>query len=189
MTSNTDTTKVSYGSRGQTWAPEFISYMHLIVHHPNYAGMPDALKSDNKIQWEAPSNRSGGQFQFTHQKRRDWWEKKAKEIGIDTRTNQWISRVAKLIHPTGEKPCKRCGKTKTNCMHFFSNISLTNSPERNTVSGTGNCHFLAKLRLHALLPNSSIVFCLSGISLKKYLDLKFVSFIFCPIPKIPQLYP
>jgi Alw26I/Eco31I/Esp3I family type II restriction endonuclease len=111
MTSNTDTTKVSYGSRGQTWAPEFISYMHLIVHHPNYAGMPDALKSDNKIQWEAPSNRSGGQFQFTHQKRRDWWEKKAKEIGIDTRTNQWISRVAKLIHPTGEKPCKRCGKT------------------------------------------------------------------------------
>ena len=52
-----------YGSRGQTWAPEFVTYMKYIVTHPAYADMPDAVKEDGKIQWEAPSNRSGGKSQ------------------------------------------------------------------------------------------------------------------------------
>ncbi len=99
-----------YGSRGQSWAPEFVAYMVEIVTHPNYREMPDAIKDDGKIQWEAPSNRSSGKYQFTHDKRRDWWARKAKEIGIDTTADQWISRTAKMIHPNGEKPCKRCGR-------------------------------------------------------------------------------
>ena len=32
-------------------------------------------------------------------------------VGIDVTVNQWISKVAKKIHPTGVKPCKRCGKS------------------------------------------------------------------------------
>lgn len=102
---------MQYGSKGQTWAPEFVKYMKEIVTHSEYAEMPDAIKEDGKIQWEAPSNRSGGKYQFTHNKRRKWWKNKAISIGVDTSVDQWISRTAKLIHPTGTKPCKRCGRT------------------------------------------------------------------------------
>jgi Alw26I/Eco31I/Esp3I family type II restriction endonuclease len=108
--SNISANPQDYGSKGQTWAPEFVSYMKYIATHPIYAGMPDAVKDDGKIQWEAPSNRSSGQYQFTHNKRRDWWTRKAKTVGIDPTSDQWISRTAKAIHPTGMKPCKRCGK-------------------------------------------------------------------------------
>ena len=52
----------AYGSKGQSWDPTFISYMKSIVTNPIYANMPDAVKDDGKIQWEAPSNRSGGQY-------------------------------------------------------------------------------------------------------------------------------
>jgi len=100
-----------YGSKGENWAVEFVKYMKEIVSHPVYKGMPDAIKEDGKVQWEAPSNRSGGKYQFTHQKRREWWQNKAKEVGIDINSDKWISKTAKLIHPTKEKPCKRCGQT------------------------------------------------------------------------------
>jgi len=99
-----------YGRKGQAWAADFVKYMVEIATHPVYAGMPDAIKDDGKIQWEAPSNRSGGQYQYTHHKRRDWWREKARTIDIDPESDQWISTVAKRIHPTGEKPCKRCGR-------------------------------------------------------------------------------
>jgi len=98
-----------YGSKGERWSVEFVKYMKAIVTHPVYANMPDAVNDDGKIQWEAPSNRSGGKYQHTHQKRRAWWQAKASEIGIDIQLDKWISRTAKTIHPTREKPCKRCG--------------------------------------------------------------------------------
>ena len=81
-----------------------------VATHPVYAGMPDAVKDDGKIQWEAPSNRGGGQYQYTHHRRREWWRQKARSIGVDPEADQWISTVAKRIHPTGKKPCKRCGR-------------------------------------------------------------------------------
>lgn len=99
-----------YGSKGQNWHANFVSYMVSIVTHPTFAGVPDAIKPDGKIQWEAPSNRNGGRFQHTHQLRRNWWGAKALEIGVDPSSDQWISTVAKRIHPTREKPCKRCGR-------------------------------------------------------------------------------
>lgn len=101
----------SYGRKGQSWSPAFVEYMKFIVLHPNYSGMPDAVKKDGKIQWEAPSNRSSGQYKETHHKRRDWWRGRAAAVGISEAEDKWISRVAKSIHPTGEKPCKRCGMT------------------------------------------------------------------------------
>ena len=67
----------AYGSKGQTWHEKFVVYMFDIVTHPVYAGMPDAIKEDGKIQWEAPSNRKSGKFQHTHHLRRDWWRAKA----------------------------------------------------------------------------------------------------------------
>lgn len=84
--------------------------MEVIANHENYAAMPDAFTEGNKIQWEAPSNRSSGKHKDTHNKRREWWRKKAVSIGIEVNSAQWISRTAKAIHPTLRKPCKRCGR-------------------------------------------------------------------------------
>lgn len=98
--------KAEYG-RGHS---AFVNYVNFIVGHPAYSGMPDAYLDDGSVQWEAPSNRSSGKFQFTHQKRLEWWRRKAIEIGIDPNSAQWISRVAKRIHPTKRKPCKQCGR-------------------------------------------------------------------------------
>lgn len=88
----------------------FLQYEEEIVNSPIYSGMPDARRPDGSIQWEAPSNRSSGMFQFTHDKRYKWWENKAKEVGISINEDKWISKVAKKIHPTKLHPCKVCGR-------------------------------------------------------------------------------
>lgn len=88
----------------------FLQYEEEIVSHPAYAGMPDLRHDDGTIQWEAPSNRGSGVFQFSHDKRYQWWVEKAKEIGISTDEDKWISKVAKTIHPTKQHPCKVCGR-------------------------------------------------------------------------------
>jgi Type II restriction endonuclease (RE_Alw26IDE) len=99
-----------YGSKGQSWHPEFIRYMEFIAAHESYSGMPDAFTEGNKIQWEAPSNRNSGKYKDTHNKRREWWRRKALSISIDPTSAKWISRTARQIHPTLKKPCKRCGR-------------------------------------------------------------------------------
>lgn len=88
----------------------FLQYEEEIVNHPAYAGMPDLRHEDGTIQWEAPSNRGSGIFQFSHDKRYQWWVEKAAEIGISTDEDKWISKVAKAIHPTKLHPCKVCGR-------------------------------------------------------------------------------
>lgn len=88
----------------------FEKYKEDIISDPAYAGMPDLYKADGGIQWESPSNRGAGQFQFTHDKRLAWWKAKAAEVGISTAEDKWISKVAKYIHPTKQKPCKCCGR-------------------------------------------------------------------------------
>jgi Alw26I/Eco31I/Esp3I family type II restriction endonuclease len=98
------------GFRGQAAHDVFQSYMEDIVSDPVFAGMPDARYDDGRIQWEAPSNRTSGQFRDSHHRRRDWWAQKAAKIGISTSQEKWISSVAKAIHPTKTKPCKKCGK-------------------------------------------------------------------------------
>lgn len=88
----------------------FLQYEEEIVCDPAYAGMPDLRHDDGSIQWEAPSNRGAGIFQFSHDKRYQWWIEKAEEIGVSTNEDKWISRVAKRIHPTKQHPCKVCGR-------------------------------------------------------------------------------
>jgi Alw26I/Eco31I/Esp3I family type II restriction endonuclease len=98
--------KPDYGRGPQA----FLEYAHFIVDHPNYAGMPDVYMDNGDIQWEAPSNRKSGKHKDTHHRRRDWWREKAIEVGIDPNALHWISRTAKIIHPTKKKPCKSCGR-------------------------------------------------------------------------------
>ena len=102
----------------------FERYEEEIVTDPAYAGMPDLYKADGGIQWEAPSNRGAGQFQFTHDKRLAWWKKKAEEVGISTNEDKWISKVAKLIHPTKQKPCKCCGRIMDIRYCYLSSILI-----------------------------------------------------------------
>jgi len=90
--------------------PAFLEYTRFIAEHPVYQAMPDVYKDDGSIQWEAPSNRKSGRYKDTNQKRRGWWHRKAIEVGIAPDSHEWLSRTAKLIHPTQEKPCKKCGR-------------------------------------------------------------------------------
>lgn len=88
----------------------FEKYEEEIISDPAYIGMPDLYFPDGRIQWEAPSNRKGGAFRDSHDKRLAWWKRKAAEIGVSTSEDKWISKVAKQIHPTKLKPCKCCGR-------------------------------------------------------------------------------
>jgi Alw26I/Eco31I/Esp3I family type II restriction endonuclease len=73
--------------------------------------MPDLRTLEGHVQWEAPSNRKSGQFKDTNQKRRDWWARKARAVGINPNSGRaWLSETAKRIHPTMRKPCKVCGR-------------------------------------------------------------------------------
>ena len=93
-----------------TPSEEFNVYMEEIVASPVYYGMPDLRWDDGSIQWEAPSNRSGGKFRDSHTRRLMWWRDKAASIGISVSENQWISKTAKAIHPSKKRPCKVCGR-------------------------------------------------------------------------------
>lgn len=88
----------------------FLEYEEEIVAHPSFAGMPDLRRDDGQIQWETPSNRGSGKFQFSHDKRYKWWQEKAAQVGISTDEDKWISKVAKKIHPSKQRPCKVCGR-------------------------------------------------------------------------------
>ncbi|MFA5113739.1 MAG: hypothetical protein WC529_05550 [Candidatus Margulisiibacteriota bacterium] len=87
----------------RNWHSNFNQYMQAIVNHPNYAGMPDPYKEDGEIRWVVTRQSEVGK------KRLEWWDKKRKELGIK-KGHAWISKVARKIHPFGEKPCQICGK-------------------------------------------------------------------------------
>jgi len=99
-----------YGGRGRNFHPNFLEYMKKIVQHPNYAGMPWAIDSQEKIRWNAPSHRPpGGTWSNLHDERLGWWKTKAKEFNIPLEKG-WISKVAKQVHPFKQKPCQTCGR-------------------------------------------------------------------------------
>jgi Alw26I/Eco31I/Esp3I family type II restriction endonuclease len=100
---------IRYGDERRSWKEEFVGYMRKLVEHPNFSGMPDAIDDQGQIRWNAPSNRPPGRWQDLRDRRLVWWQGKAEEIGIETR-GEWISKVAKAIHPFKEKPCQTCGR-------------------------------------------------------------------------------
>lgn len=161
-----------YGSRGEQWHPNFIEYMNLIANNKAYKGMPDAFKDDGLIQWEAPSNRKAGKYKDTHHKRREWWRQKAKEIGIDPDSgSQWISRTAKLIHPTGKKVCKRCGGSMEIAYCYPNNLLLSRVGKLNYID--------EEFDLNPLEPISSLILRLYEAMARRYFST-------CPRYYIPQ---
>lgn len=115
--------ETSIGFKGQSPHQIFQKYMEKMVSSTAYSGMPDTHYDDGRIQWEAPSNRTGGKFKDSHQRRRDWWARKAESIGISPRQDQWISKTAKAIHPTKNKPCKKCGRVM-DIRYVYPSVSL-----------------------------------------------------------------
>lgn len=99
-----------YGDERRKWHPDFVAYAEMIVRHPAYRGMPDAIDEQGQIRWNAPSNRPPGRWQDLHDRRLRWWEIRAGELGVSRDQRGWASIVAKQIHPTGEKPCQTCGR-------------------------------------------------------------------------------
>ena len=72
--------------------------------------MPCKRDDEGKIDWTIPSNRTRGTKNWDgNQRRRQWWERKAKEVGVVV-DGHWLSRTAKTIHPFGRKPCQTCGR-------------------------------------------------------------------------------
>lgn len=110
MSSSTSPRKHAYGDQRRSWSDAFVSYMDSIVDHPAYSGMPCTRDDDGKIDWTIPSNRSRGSKNWEGNRlRREWWERKAREVGIPIE-GHWLSRTAKAIHPFGRKPCQTCGR-------------------------------------------------------------------------------
>ena len=72
--------------------------------------MPATKDRTGKIDWTIPTGRSPGSKNWDGNKRRkEWWELKARELGIAIH-GKWISKAAKTLHPWGWKPCQTCGR-------------------------------------------------------------------------------
>ncbi len=124
----------------RVWHPDFLKYMDFIVKHKNYTGMPLPYKEDGSIRWVVSGKSEIGK------KRLIWWDKKRAEIGIK-KEGPWISKVARAIHPTGEKPCQICGKIMKldyiypNKRGGLSPGAMSNAPDRFDGYHTYNlCH-------------------------------------------------
>ena len=111
------------------WHPNFKKYMKFISEHPNYAGMPFLYKKDGSIRWVVTRSSEAGQARLR------WWDKKRKELGL-LKGDAWISKTARAIHPTGEKPCQICGNVMSldyiypNKRNSMSPGAMSNAPDR-----------------------------------------------------------
>ena len=111
------------------WHPNFKKYMKFITEHKNYAGMPFLYKKDGSIRWVVTRNSEAGQARLK------WWDTKRKELGL-VKGDAWISKTARAVHPTGEKPCQICGKVMSldyiypNKRNSMSPGAMSNAPDR-----------------------------------------------------------
>ncbi|MFA5393821.1 MAG: hypothetical protein WC081_03520 [Candidatus Ratteibacteria bacterium] len=111
------------------WHPEFKKYMQFIVNHPNYKGMPFLYKDDGEIRWIVARSSEKGLARLK------WWDEKRQALGIP-KDGAWISKTARAIHPTGEKPCQICGKVMNldyvypNKKGSLSPGAMSNAPDR-----------------------------------------------------------
>src|SRR2546427_6474507 len=90
---------------------KYISYMEAIVKDPAYAGMPNAVGQDGRINWQVSSGKTTSFYKF-YKQRFQWWIKKADDIGLPgiSNSDDRFSKTARIIHPTKLRPCRLCGK-------------------------------------------------------------------------------
>lgn len=113
----------------RNWHSNFLKYMEFIVNHPNYKGMPFLYKENGQIGWVVTRSSKLGLARL------EWWDKKREKLGIQ-KNGAWISKTARAIHPTGEKPCQICGKVMKldyvypNRRGGLSPGAMSNAPDR-----------------------------------------------------------
>ncbi len=91
--------KPEYGRGPQA----FLEYVHFIVEHPNYAGMPDVYMDNGGHSMGSPVEPKIRQAQGHASSAADWWREKAVAVGIDPNSLHWISRTVKFIPPHKEE--------------------------------------------------------------------------------------
>lgn len=93
------------------WNNRFLTYMDMIVNHPNYQGLPIKKKADGSLSWIATAKSEIGK------ERIEWCLEKAEELGIAKRAGVYAD-VMLAIHPTKWKVCQTCGKEMSLFYHY-----------------------------------------------------------------------
>ena len=90
---------------------DYIKYMEEIVKEPAYKGMPNAVSENGRVNWQVSSGKTTSFYDYYPERFR-WWVKKADELGVPGTENSYdrFSVTARLIHPTGTRPCRLCGR-------------------------------------------------------------------------------
>lgn len=119
-------TKPRYGRGKFNAHRKYIEYMKMIVNHPTYSDMPGAVQDNGKIIWQVSTGKSTSFFKF-YEARFKWWVKKADEHKVRGKGNSddRFSVTARIIHPTGYRTCRLCGKDY-NVGYYYINHILTN---------------------------------------------------------------
>ena len=111
----------SYG-RGKFEAhKKYVEYMQKIVQHPNFSGMPNAVSADGRINWQVSSGKTTS-FYKDYLDRKSWWKTKVQVLGLsESDADKGLFTVAaRLINPTGYRPCRLCG-SDMNVGYFYLN--------------------------------------------------------------------
>lgn len=102
---------IRYG-RGKFNPPqEYVDYINMIADSPVYSGLPAIRENDGKINWQCSSGKTTSFYKY-FEGRFKWWVNKADELGIPGtgNSNDRLTIVARIIHPTKKKVCLVCGK-------------------------------------------------------------------------------
>jgi Alw26I/Eco31I/Esp3I family type II restriction endonuclease len=122
-----------YGRGKFEAAPEYVAYMETIVEHPNYAEMPNAI-SNGRVNWQVSSGRNTSFFEY-YEPRWQWWAAKADSLDLPGSGNEQerFTIAARLIHPTGYRPCRLCGLER-NVGYFYANANFAKRLNRDSGS-------------------------------------------------------
>ncbi len=93
------------------WHPNFYAYMEMIMHHPNYKGLPIEKRQDGSHGWIATAKSEIGKGRIA------WCEAKAKILGIPVQPGVY-AEVMREIHPTKWKVCQTCGEKMSIYYHY-----------------------------------------------------------------------
>ena len=103
--------KHNYGRGTYEAHPKYIEYMEMIVNHQAYAGMPGARDESGRVRWQVSSGKTTSFYQY-YVARERWWASKADSLGLPGKGKEQerFSISARMIHPTGLRPCRLCGE-------------------------------------------------------------------------------
>lgn len=89
----------------------YIKYMEEMVKNLAYEDMPNAISEDGRVNWQVSSGKTTSFYDY-YNERFEWWVKKADKLEVPGtgNSNDRFSVTARLIHPTGTRPCRLCGQ-------------------------------------------------------------------------------